>query len=83
MNTCTHKPTQEIYIHMMQCRGFHPPLGRVFFPVEGIFPLELTGVLTPFPKSSFGCEYKPRSSLCAHSFHRTDSKDPDVHVLDG
>ena len=37
------------------------------FPVEGIFPLE----------------YKPRSSLCIHAFHRTDSKDPDVHVLDG
>ena len=34
------------------------------------------------------CEYKPRSSLffllmCTHAFHRTDSKDPDVHVLDG
>ena len=29
------------------------------------------------------CEYKPRSSLCIHAFHRTDSKDPDVHVLDG
>ena len=27
--------------------------------------------------------YKPRSSLCTHAFHRTDSKDPDVHVLDG
>ena len=24
-----------------------------------------------------------RSSLCIHAFHRTDSKDPDVHVLDG
>ena len=23
------------------------------------------------------------SSLCIHAFHRTDSKDPDVHVLDG
>ena len=21
--------------------------------------------------------------LCKHTFHRTDSKDPDVHVLDG
>ena len=21
--------------------------------------------------------------LCTHAFHRTDSKDPDVHVLDG
>ena len=46
------------------------------FPVEGIFPLELIWVQTPFPP-------KPRSSLCTHAFHRTDSKDPDVHVLDG
>ena len=22
------------------------------------------------------------TSLCTHAFHRTDSKDPDVHVLD-
>ena len=53
------------------------------FPVEGIFPLELTWVQTPFPQNSFGWEYKPRSSLRTHAFHRTDSKDPDVHVLDG
>ena len=53
------------------------------FPVEGIFPLELTWVQTPFPQNSFGWEYKPRSSLCTHAFHRTDSKDPDVHVLAG
>ena len=33
--------------------------------------------------NSFGWEYKPRSSLCTHAFHLTDSKDPDVHVLDG
>ena len=52
------------------------------FPVEGIFPLELTWARTPFPKNSFGWEYKPRSSLCTHAFHHTDSKDPDVHVLD-
>ena len=26
---------------------------------------------------------KSSSSLCTHAFHRTDSKDPDVHVLDG
>ena len=32
---------------------------------------------------SFGWEYKPRSCLCTHAFHRTDSKDPDFHVLDG
>ena len=51
--------------------------------VEGIFPLELPWVLTPFPQNSFGWEYRPRSSLCAHAFHLTDSKDPDIHVLDG
>ena len=57
-------------------------LGKVFL-VEGIFPLELTWALTPFPKNSFRCEYKPRSSLCTHAFHRMDSKDSDVHVPDG
>ena len=31
-----------------QCRGFDPPLGT--FSVEGIFPLELTWVQTPFPQ---------------------------------
>ena len=50
------------------------------FPVEGIFPLELTWVQTPFPPKTLS---KPRSSLCTHAFPRTDSKDPDVHVLDG
>ena len=64
-----------------QRRGFDPPLGT--FSVEGIFPLELTWAETPFPQNSFGWEYKPRSSLCIHAFHRTDSKDPDIHVLDG
>ena len=64
-----------------RCRGFDPPLGT--FSVEGIFPLELTWVQTQFAQNSFGWEYKPRSSLCTHAFHRTDSKDPDVHVLDG
>ena len=58
--------------------------GEMFFsPVKGIFPLELTWVLTPFPQNSFGGEYKPRSSQCTHSFHRTASKDPDIQVLDG
>ena len=66
----------------MQCRGFDTPLGRIF-PVEGIFPLELIWVLTPFPLNSFGWEYKPRSSLCTGTFHHTDSKDPDIHVLGG
>ena len=60
---------------LMQRRGFDPPLGRKF-------PLELTWVLTRFPLNSFGWEYKQRSSLCTHAFHRMDSKDPDVHILD-
>ena len=38
--------------YRMQHCGFDPPLGRIF-PAEGIFPLELTWVLTPFPKNSF------------------------------
>ena len=42
-----------------------------------------TWVLIPFPHNSFGWEYKPRSSLCTHAFHHTDSIDPDIHVLDG
>ena len=50
------------------------------FPVEGIFPLELTWFKLHSPKNYFGWEYKPRSSLCTHAFHRTDSKDPDVHM---
>ena len=50
---------------------------------SGPFPLELTWVLTPFSQNSFGGEYQPRSGLCTHSFHRTDFKDPDVHVLGG
>ena len=54
------------------------------FPVERIFPLELTWVQTPFEKkTSFRWEHKPRSSLCTHACYCTDSKDPDVHVLDG
>ena len=63
----------------MQYRGFDPPLWRIY-PVEVIFALELTWILTPFPKNSFRWEYKPRSSLCTHAFHHMD---PDIHVLDG
>ena len=71
-----------------RCPAWQSVVGSIllwgyFFPVEGIFPLELTWVLTPFPQNSFGWEYKKRSSLCSHAFHRTDSKDPDIHVLDG
>ena len=53
------------------------------FPIEGIFPLELTWFKLHSPQNSFRWEYKPRSNLCTHAFHGTDSKDPDVHVLDG
>ena len=67
---------------LMQHRGFDPPLGRIFL-VEGIFVLELTWVLTPFPQNSFGWEYKPRSGFYTLAFHCMDSKDPDIHVLDG
>ena len=65
---------------VMQHRGFNPSLRRLF-PVEGIFLLELTWVLTPVPKNSFGWEHQPRSSLSIHAFNRTDSKDPGIHVL--
>ena len=51
--------------------------------IEEIFPLNLTWVLTPFPENSLRWEYKPRFSLCTHAFHCTDSKDPDIQLLDG
>ena len=66
----------------MQRHGFDPPLGRIF-PVEGIFPLELTWVLTPFPQTLSDESTNTRSSLCIHAVHSTDSKDPDIHVLEG
>ena len=34
------------------------------------------------PLNSLRWEYKLRSSLCTHAFHRIDSKDPDLHVFD-
>ena len=43
----------------------------------------LTWSLTPFPQNSFRWEHKPRFSPCTHAIHRMDSKDPDIHVLDG
>ena len=49
---------------------------------RGDFPLGVKmGSATIFPKL-FRTEYKPRSSLCTHAVHRTESKDPDIHVLD-
>ena len=53
------------------------------FSGREVFPLEWTWLLIPFSQNSFGWEYKSRSSLCTHAFHCTDSKDPDIHVLDG
>ena len=51
--------------------------------VERILSLESTWVQTPFPQNSCRWEYEWRSSLCPHAFRRMDSKDPDIHVLDG
>ena len=39
--------------------------------------------LLPPKNTSFRWEYKPRSSLCTHEFHCTDSKDSNIHVLNG
>ena len=32
--------------------------------------------------NSFGWQYKPKTCLCTHAFHHTDSKDPNIHILD-
>ena len=64
----------------MQRREFDFPLRKIF-PVEGFFPWSKHGFWLPFSQNSFGWEYKPRSSLCTHAFHNTESKDPDNHVL--
>ena len=47
---------------MMQHREFGPPWSLL---VEGIFPLELAWVLTPFPKTLFD-ESVNRGPICAH-----------------
>ena len=62
----------------------------------GSFPLELTWVLAPSPplplspsppfpppRYFYWWVFIPRSSLCTYTFHSTDSKDPDIHVLNG
>ena len=64
----------------MQRLGFDPPLRRIF-PVEGIFPLDLKWVQAPSPKTTLSDESINRGLVCA--FHRTNSKDSDIHVLDG
>ena len=50
---------------VMQHHGFDPPL-RKSFSVEGILPLELTWVLTPFPKTLLD-ESINRGLVCAHT----------------
>ena len=45
--------------------------------------LKVSVIQTPFPLNSFGWEYKPRSSLCTQAFHRIESKDHGIHVVDG
>ena len=55
---------------VMKHHAFDPPWSLW---VEGMFPLDLTGVFPPYPKT-LGLEYKSRPILC---------KDPDIHVLDG
>ena len=85
----------SVWARCPQRRGFDPPLGK--FSGRGDFSLGVnmgSNSIPPSPpppppqkkrkkKNSFGWEYKPRSSLSTHAFHRTDSKDPDVHVLAG
>ena len=56
---------------------------QVHSPMDQLSCHFWTWVLTPFPQDSFGLEFKPRCSLCTHAFHHTDSKDPDICVLDG
>ena len=47
---CTHggrnSSVGSAWARCPQCHGFDPP----HFPVEGIFPLELTWIQTPFPQ---------------------------------
>ena len=88
--TCklTQGPISSLVVCWAHCPAWCSVMGSIllwgeFFLEEGIFLLEFTWVLTPFPQNSFGWEYNSRSSLCTHAFHRTDSKDPDFHVLDG
>ena len=60
-----------------RCRGFDPPLGT--FSGRGDFSLGVNmGSNSILPKTP-----SDESIDRTHAFHRTDSKDPDVHVLDG
>ena len=64
---------------LMQRRGFHPPLRRIFFRKRGFFSLELTWVLTPFcplpPPPTLSDESIYQGLVCAHmhSIARTET----------
>ena len=63
----------------------HSVAGSILFWGREDFSLGVNMGSNSIPPKTLSDEsiYKPRSSLCTHAFHRTDSKDPDVHVLDG
>ena len=65
----------SLLVSWARCPAWCSVVGSVLLWGEicgrGDFPLELTWLLTPFPQNSFRWEYKPRSSLCTHTFHRT------------
>ena len=62
-----------------QRRGFDPPLGKFFG--RGDFSLGGNMGSNSIPPKTLSDESINRDLVCA--FHRMDSKDPDVHVLDG
>ena len=66
---------------LMQCHGFDSPLRRILSS-RGDFSLGVN-MDSDIAWNSFKWENKLRTSLCTHVFHRTDPKDPDIHVLDG
>ena len=47
------------------------------------FPKEFNVGSDPTSLVSFEVNYKQRSSQCMHAFPHMDSKDPDIHILDG
>ena len=64
---------------MIQRHGFDPPLSLR----QRGFSLGVNMGSDSIPYNFFGLEYNPKSSLCTHALHRTDSKDPGIHVLNG
>ena len=52
-----------------------------FFSGRGAFSLGVNMGSDDIPQKTLS--HKPKSSLCTHAFHRTDSKDSDIHALDG